>query len=215
MNSFRGFILCLGATFALPWIFLIVVPFKATSNLDVVEFEVEGEKVTYPPARVGAVRGAEVYARNGCAYCHTQMVRPTYAGTDMWRPGWAGRGGEESTLRSTIPQDYLGEKYAYLGALRHGPDLSNVGWRITDRKWHYEHLYDPRSIKPTTIMPSYRNLFEKRRVIGQLSADAIETFEKNGETWEVVPSNDAKSLVDYLMSLKKDFLVPDSLAATK
>ncbi len=212
MNSFRAFVLCLAVAFALPWFFLIVVPFQATADLDAVEFEVDGEKRVYPPGRVGAEHGAEVYARNGCAYCHTQMVRPTYAGADMHRTGWAGRGGEDSELRSTRPQDYLGEKFAYLGVQRHGPDLSNVGWRLPDRRWHYQHLYDPGALNPTSIMPSFRNLFEKRRVIGQVSDEAVEVWEKDGETWEAVPTNNAKALVDYLLALKKDFEVPENLA---
>ncbi len=215
MNSLRAFIICLAAVFGLPWLVLIVIPFKSTANLDVVEFEVDGETVVYPPARIGDDHGAQVYARNGCAYCHTQMVRPTYAGTDMWRPGWAGRGGDESELRSTRPEDYLGERYAFLGALRHGPDLSNVGWRKPDRDWHYQHLYDPRSIHGVSIMPSFHNLFDKRKVIGQVSDEAVETFEKKGEIWEVVPNSHGRALVDYLLSLKKDFQVPESLAATK
>ncbi len=69
--------------------------------------------------------------------------------------------------------------------------------------WHHRHLYDPRSITPDSDMPPYRFLYEKRRIGGQASADALK-FGGPGkvpEGWEVVPSYDAQCLVAYLMGL--------------
>lgn len=69
--------------------------------------------------------------------------------------------------------------------------------------WHHRHLYDPRSINGYSIMPSFRFLYEKRRVSGERSAEALQFHGTSGpeEGWEIVPTYDAKALVAYLMSL--------------
>ncbi len=68
--------------------------------------------------------------------------------------------------------------------------------------WHHRHLYDPRSVVADSIMPSYRFLYEKRRVTGERAADAvIGVTNPADEGWEVVPTYDAECLVAYLMSL--------------
>jgi cbb3-type cytochrome oxidase cytochrome c subunit len=71
--------------------------------------------------------------------------------------------------------------------------------------WHHQHLYDPRSVLVETVsnMPSYKFLYEKRRITGERSADALMLTGKDapGDEWEIVPSYDAKCLVAYLMSL--------------
>jgi cbb3-type cytochrome oxidase cytochrome c subunit len=69
--------------------------------------------------------------------------------------------------------------------------------------WHHKHLYAPRSITRDSNMPAYRFLYEKRRISGELSADALKLTGKDAppEGWEVVPTYEAKCLVAYLMSL--------------
>ncbi len=67
-----------------------------------------------------AIRGAQVYAANGCVYCHSQQVRPDYGGSDLERK-W----GE----RRSAPRDYIFEPIVFLGRMRTGPDLANVGHR--------------------------------------------------------------------------------------
>jgi len=173
--------------------------------------EDESKDAIFPTGHSFLSSGARVYAANGCAYCHTQMIRPTYAGTDRWRAGWSGRE-EEGLARETLPHDYIGERYAYLGIQRNGPDLSNVGHRITDAKWHYQHLYKPRAIVPASIMPSFPGLFTSQPVVGQVSEIAVDVFDRNGIRYEVVPSGDAKALVGYLLTMKKDQKVPKSIA---
>ncbi len=69
--------------------------------------------------------------------------------------------------------------------------------------WHHRHLYNPRSISEDSNMPAYRFLYEKRRISGTASPEAL-NFAGDNETpeagWEIVPSYDAKCLVAYLMS---------------
>jgi cytochrome c oxidase cbb3-type subunit II len=71
--------------------------------------------------------------------------------------------------------------------------------------WHHVHLYSPRSINLDSNMPSYRFLYEKRRIAGERSADALQLSGSDAppEGWEVVPSYDAKCLVAYLLALNQ------------
>jgi cytochrome c oxidase cbb3-type subunit 2 len=69
--------------------------------------------------------------------------------------------------------------------------------------WHHLHLYSPRSLTLDSNMPAYHFLYEKRRVTGERSADALKVSipDASPDEWEIVPSYDAKCLVAYLMSL--------------
>jgi len=69
--------------------------------------------------------------------------------------------------------------------------------------WHYQHLYAPRSIDPDSNMPAYRFLYEKRRISGERSVDALSLTGDDAPPAgsEVVPTYNAKCLVAYLMSL--------------
>ena len=69
--------------------------------------------------------------------------------------------------------------------------------------WHHRHLYDPRSVNGYSIMPSFRFLYEKRKIGGERAADALQFNGVGGpeEGWEIVPTHDANALVAYLMSL--------------
>jgi cytochrome c oxidase cbb3-type subunit 2 len=71
--------------------------------------------------------------------------------------------------------------------------------------WHHVHLYSPRGINIDSNMPSYRFLYEKRRISDARSADALQLTGSDAppEGWEVVPSFDAKCLVAYLMALNQ------------
>src|SRR5438874_12661861 len=71
--------------------------------------------------------------------------------------------------------------------------------------WHHVHLYSPRSINLDSNMPSYRFLYQKRRISDARSADALQLTGSDAppEGWEVIPTYDAKCLVAYLMSLNQ------------
>ena len=154
-------------------------------------------------------QGQIVYAQEGCASCHTQMIRPTYMGFESWRPGFGKEGTIEEPVRTreTRLGDYDGEEFAYLGNQRIGPDLSNVGYRH-DEAWHHEHLYLPQSKREFSLMPSFRHLYKKRKIRGQKSELALKNVEwsddEEAQNYEIVPTDRAKALVGYLMTLKKD-----------
>ena len=220
----RQFTLGIGATFLLPWLILIVFPHGRMSNLRPIPYtlteidenlnDVGAENTHYPPGRSGLMtQGAAVYAKEGCAYCHTQMVRPTYLGLDRWRNGWSGRGlmwqGDQpgADIRETRPRDYLGEKFAYLGVNRLASDLSNVGWRILNEADYHKLLFNPRSVHFWSKMPSYRHLYTSRELDGPPPSGVIVIREEN-RLIQIVPGKEAEALVSYLMSLKKDYKLP-------
>jgi cbb3-type cytochrome oxidase cytochrome c subunit len=283
-------------TFAFSWLGLTVIPNAQIGHLDP-QMDEEGNDA-YPAPKSGmAAHGRQIYAANGCVYCHSQQVRPDYAASDIERK-WGDR--------RSAPRDYIFERPVQLGKMRMGPDLANIGKRapaedenapapgavapagaapaaaaasaspaanapavtaaapaaspatapavasaatpapsgspaapaaanaaspapavaaqtaavsaastettavpgknepiLYSAAWHHRHLYAPRSLSVDSIMPSYRFLYEKRRITGERAADALVM---NGpgapeEGWEIVPSYDAKCLVAYLMSL--------------
>jgi cytochrome c oxidase cbb3-type subunit 2 len=71
--------------------------------------------------------------------------------------------------------------------------------------WHHVHLYSPRRINVDSNMPSYRFLYQKRRISDARSVDALQLTGPDAppEGWEIVPSFDAKCLVAYLMGLNQ------------
>jgi hypothetical protein len=281
-------------------------------------------------------RGARVYAANGCIYCHSQQVRAEYAGDDIERK-WGNR--------RSAPRDYIFERPVFLGKMRMGQDIANVGARAPAEQespqpagaataaspapqggapapgavgspaqkpspppgsvgspapgapspgptgsptppgsstaspaaaatspapnaspipkptapvppagsppaspsvprpneppaspaapvaaaaspapasarwpevttgeppmysaaWHHVHLYSPRSINVDSVMPSYRFLYQTRRISDAPSAEALHLTGSDAppEGWEIVPTFDARCLVAYLMSLNQ------------
>lgn len=182
-------------TFLSSWIGLVATPF-----FQIGQYKPEVDEITresLPPGFSGqADQGSVVYASNGCIYCHSQQVRPSEAGSDLAR-GWG--------ARRTVARDYMYDKVAYFGTMRTGPDLSNIGARQPSVDWHYQHLYQPQVVSPGSIMPPFRFLFEKRRIVGQPSNDAVKVLppDQPEAGYEIVPTQEAKTLVQYLISLKR------------
>lgn len=91
-------------------------------------------------------RGRAIYAREGCAYCHTQQIR--YTDADIDRFG-------SPTLAWETQFDYP----HLWGTRRIGPDLARAG-ATRSEDWHFAHLYSPRAVVPLSVMPAYRSLFD-------------------------------------------------------
>src|SRR5258708_31464531 len=96
-------------------------------------------------------------------------------------------------------------KGGVFGTVGQGPDLSNIGARQPSLEWHYQHLYQPQVVSPGSIMPPFHFLFEKRRIVGQPSLDAVKLLppDQPDPGYEIVPTAEARSLVQYLVSLKR------------
>ena len=306
MKGLAPLFLGIFGTLAFSWVGLTVIPNWQIGHLNPQSDE-EGTD-TYPMPQSGmAARGGRVYAANGCIYCHSQQVRADYAAADIERK-WGDR--------RSAPRDYIFERPVFLGKMRMGQDLSNIGARAPTEQenapptgaaspaaspaaqggapapgaapsgaspsppspktgspspaglaaappaspapsapaspgppnapptspspaaaaanatpaasaspaggvpwpvqtsgeppmysaaWHHVHLYSPRSINVDSDMPSYRFLYQTRRITDAASVDALQLTGSDAPPtgWEVVPTFDAECLVAYLMSLNQ------------
>ena len=93
------------------------------------------------------LHGRDIYVREGCYLCHSQMVRPFR--DEVARYGEYSKAGE-----------FVYDHPFQWGSKRTGPDLARVGGKYPD-SWHYNHLLDPTSMSPGSIMPSYIWLFDR------------------------------------------------------
>jgi cytochrome c oxidase cbb3-type subunit II len=199
MNNGPMLFLGLFAAMVCSWLGFIMAPQVQIGNLPQTNTVVVGDAapMTYPVAPSGeAHQGAEVYRANGCAACHTQMVRPSALGPDISH-GWG--------VRRSVAEDYLFAEPVLLGSQRIGPDLANIG-RRSDVTGILMRLYDPRLIVPGSVMPSYRFLFDTRKIEGAPSTNALVLPDKLAPPpgYEVVPSPEARELAAYLMGLRQD-----------
>ena len=111
---------------------------------DMVNEPVEGLK----PYTALQLEGRDIYIREGCVGCHSQMIRPFRAETERY--GHYSVAGE-----SVYDHPFL------WGSKRTGPDLARVGGRYSD-DWHRAHLYNPRNVVPESKMPAYPWLVENK-----------------------------------------------------
>jgi cytochrome c oxidase cbb3-type subunit 2 len=223
--SLRTFILGLATSFGAAWLVIVVIPFFKMRDLAPIMLNQAADRATgvFFPKRTGRVAdGARVYAENGCYLCHTQVVRPTYAGHDLHRPDWGGLKNDADrgdTRRETNAYDFFGENFAQLGVTRTGPDLSNIARRVESEyavggdpaAWLYVHLFNPRANPQLwqSTCPPQPFMFERREIKGNPSADALKVDAGKHHEW--VPGPEAKALVSYLLSLKKDQQAPAAL----
>ncbi|MCX6130603.1 MAG: cbb3-type cytochrome c oxidase subunit I, partial [Proteobacteria bacterium] len=91
-----------------------------------------------------ALLGRELYRREGCVSCHSQMVQGLLK--DEQRYGFA-----------TQAYEIIYDRPVFWGAHRLGPDLQRLGKKFP-ALWHYQHLLNPQSLRPTSVMPAYRRL---------------------------------------------------------
>ncbi|WP_267740063.1 cytochrome-c oxidase, cbb3-type subunit I [Myroides injenensis] len=94
------------------------------------------------------LEGRDLYIREGCVGCHSQQIRPFRS--EVERYGEYSKSGE-----------YVYDHPFLWGSKRTGPDLMRVGGKYSDN-WHYNHMYDPQSTSPNSIMPGYKWLFANK-----------------------------------------------------
>ncbi|MBF9254158.1 cytochrome-c oxidase, cbb3-type subunit I [Pontibacter sp. 172403-2] len=168
------------------------------------------------------LQGRDVYIKEGCVSCHTQMVRPFRSETERY--GEYSKAGE-----------FVYDHPFLWGSKRTGPDLHRVGSKYPD-SWHYHHMMDPTSMSPGSIMPPYPWLFEKdidmsttepkmkvMQKLGvpysdadiangnkELLAQANQiTAQLNKEGLEVKPAREIVALIAYLQRLGTDIKVKE------
>jgi cytochrome c oxidase cbb3-type subunit 2 len=202
MNKLPSLFIGILLLFATSWLGLVVYPYLQLGSLAPEKSATTGELV--PAPLTGSARAGErVYAANGCVYCHSQQVRAAWLSTDIEK-GWG--------TRQTVARDYVQDRPSFLGTMRSGPDLSNVGLRRPDPAWHYQHLYEPDVVSPGSIMPAFRFLFVEQPVSGPPSVDAVDVRGKYAPApgREIIPTQDARDLLAYLLSLKREYPLPEA-----
>jgi cytochrome c oxidase cbb3-type subunit I/II len=102
------------------------------------------------------LEGRDIYIREGCYTCHSQMVRPFRH--EVARFGEYSKAGE-----------YVYDHPFQWGSKRTGPDLHRLGIRYNE-SWHYKHMYDPTSVSPGSVMPPYPWLYENEYDASQISS---------------------------------------------
>jgi cytochrome c oxidase cbb3-type subunit 2 len=86
--------------------------------------------------------GRDIYIREGCVGCHSQMIRPFRAETERYG-------------HFSVAGEFIYDRPFLWGSKRTGPDLHRVGGRYSD-DWHYVHMMNPRDVVPESNMPAYR-----------------------------------------------------------
>ncbi|SEK78381.1 cytochrome-c oxidase, cbb3-type subunit II [Pacificibacter marinus] len=123
--------------------------------------DVEGMR-PYSPLEL---TGRDVYVREGCYVCHSQMIRPMR--DEVERYG-------HYSLAAESQYDHPFQ----WGSKRTGPDLARVGGRYSD-EWHVDHLSDPQSVVPESVMPKYGYL-TKAKIEGEYIEDLLKTHKLVG-----------------------------------
>ena len=142
------------------------------------------------------LEGRDVYIREGCHVCHTQMIRPLRAETERYG-------------HYSVAGEFVYEHPFLWGSKRTGPDLARVGERYSD-EWHRAHLFNPRDVVPESIMPSYPWLFDnlldgadtakKMQVLRRLGVPYTDTDIAEASA-RVAGHNEGEALIAYMQQL--------------
>ncbi|MEL7044486.1 MAG: cytochrome-c oxidase, cbb3-type subunit II [Pseudomonadota bacterium] len=117
------------------------------------------------------LEGRDIYIREGCYTCHSQMVRPLRAETERYG-------------HYSVAGEFVYDHPFQWGSKRTGPDLARVGGRYSD-DWHRAHLYNPRDVVPESNMPGFPWLFNNE-LTGKYTAGKMKALRMVG-----VPYTDA------------------------
>lgn len=177
---------------------LVVISFGGLTEIVPLFFQkettqpVEGLK----PLSALELEGRDIYIREGCVSCHSQMIRPFRAETERYG-------------HYSVAGEFVYEHPFLWGSKRTGPDLARVGGRYSD-DWHRAHLYNPRDVVPESKMPEYPWLFErtlsgddtsqKMRVMRRLGVPYTDE-QIAGATQAVRGKQEITALVAYLQQL--------------
>ena len=142
------------------------------------------------------LEGRDIYIREGCYLCHSQMIRPFRAETERYG-------------HYSVAGEFVYDHPFQWGSKRTGPDLARVGGRYSD-DWHRVHLLNPRDVVPESNMPSFPWLAENV-LDGELTPTKLEAMRTlgvpysdadiAGATAAVQGKTELDALVDYLQNL--------------
>lgn len=132
------------------------------------------------------LQGRDIYVREGCYTCHSQMVRPFRS--EVARYGEYSKAGE-----------FIYDHPFQWGSKRTGPDLARVGGKYPD-SWHFNHMYEPSSMSPGSIMPAYTWLFENE-IDTAITPAKVRAMQTLGVPYE--EGYDAKANEDLMAQAEK------------
>ncbi len=145
------------------------------------------------------LEGRDVYIREGCNVCHTQMVRPLRAETERYG-------------HYTVAGEDVYEHPFLWGSKRTGPDLSRIGQRYSD-DWHRVHLNNPRDVVPESNMPAF-TWFNDAMIDGSITGKKMEALRMIGVPYTdedianaataVEGKSEMDAMVAYLQGLGKE-----------
>jgi cytochrome c oxidase cbb3-type subunit 2 len=131
---------------SVPWLVILVLLVVSVGGLvEIVPLFFQGS-TTQPVAGLKpysplALTGRDIYVREGCYNCHSQMIRPLRAETERYGP-------------YSVAGEFVYDHPFQWGSKRTGPDLARVGAKYSD-DWHRVHLNNPRDVVPESNMPGY------------------------------------------------------------
>lgn len=154
--------------FSLAFLTLALVPAWSTKSVektamlpDIVPEDFAPYYSSVEDYRKALFQGRDIYVAEACWHCHSQYIRPV--SNESLRYGPISTAGEYQNMLQ-MPQ--------MLGTRRVGPDLiREAGKRTND--WHFAHLYNPKSVTPVSVMPSYRWLFDESQGEPKAKASAV------------------------------------------
>ncbi|MES1946274.1 cytochrome c oxidase, cbb3-type, subunit II [Salinisphaera sp. C84B14] len=117
--------------------------------------------------------GRDIYVREGCYNCHSQMIRPFRAETERYG-------------HYSVAGEFVYDRPFQWGSKRTGPDLARIGGRYTD-EWHRAHLVNPRDVVPQSNMPGFPWLADN-----EVDAEQVVTRMRVQKDWLNVPYTDAQ-----------------------
>ena len=132
----------------------------------------------YSPLRLA---GRDIYIRESCMVCHSQMIRPFRAETERYG-------------HYSVAGEFVYDRPFQWGSKRTGPDLHRVGGRYSD-EWHRVHLINPRDVVPESIMPGYPWLETTKLDTGDIQAK-METLRRLGAPYSDAQIADAPQALD-------------------
>jgi cytochrome c oxidase cbb3-type subunit II len=142
------------------------------------------------------LEGRDIYIREGCNVCHSQMIRPFRSETERYG-------------HYSVAGEFVYDHPFLWGSKRTGPDLARVGGRYSD-DWHRMHLRDPRLVVPESNMPAFPWLFENT-LDGELTGAKMAALSKVGVPYtdediatakdQVTGKAEADALIAYLQQL--------------
>ena len=149
------------------------------------------------PYSVLELAGKEVYKKDNCIACHSQLIRPFKSETDRY--------GQYS-----LSGEYAYDRPFLWGSKRTGPDLHRIGnYRTSD--WHANHMWNPKDLVPDSIMPAYKHQFTNAADLETAYAEAVTVK----EVFNVPYGDDIKPGKEAYEKELKTKILPEALKIAK